>query len=630
MSPIPDILKELNPQQQRAAAHLNGPALVVAGPGSGKTRVLTHRVANLIQNHNISPFQILAITFTNKASGEMKERIFELLGSKQSRPAVGTFHSMCARWLRVDGMQTGLDRNFIIYDESDSEQALKQVIKTLNLPEKFTPSSAKYAISSAKNALVSAADYPKYAHGFFQEQVAKVYPLYQKLLVQNHALDFDDLLFYMVDLLVEQPKILKKYQEKYSHILIDEYQDTNQAQYILSKLLAQAHQNLFVVGDVAQAIYSWRGADYRNLNNLKKDFPKLITYELEQNYRSTVSIISAAKEVIKNNRHHLKLNLWTSNPQGEKVTLYTAADEKDEAGYIIKQLEKDNDWNAAVLYRTNAQSRALEETFMRAGVPYRLVGGLKFYERQEIKDILAYLTLLINPNDSVAKERILGIGKRRAVKFEQELALGRNNFNDNSPLELIDEVVRAVDYFNYLDKGTPESQTKIENVKELRSVATNFDNLGDFLENVALVQDTHFPSQDAPPNHNEVILTTLHSAKGLEFNHVFIVGMEESLLPHSRSLSNPDQLEEERRLCYVGMTRAKKRLHLTHAFKRLYFGSIQCNLISRFASEIPRELLEERSDYHPTNNSLTESNSSNLGNDDPISQILSRDYWGLE
>lgn len=622
-----DILSSLNRQQQQAAAHFEGPALVVAGPGSGKTRVLTHRVVNLIQNHGIPAYNILAITFTNKAAGEMKERINQLLTNRESiRPAVGTFHAMCAKWLRIDGKEIGLPEDFVIYDEKDSEQALKQVIKTLNLPEKITPSGVGYAISSAKNALVSAADYPKYAHGFFQEQVAKVYPLYQKLLAQNHALDFDDLLFKSVLLMVEAKNIREKYQQRYQYILVDEYQDTNQAQYILSKLLTQQHKNLFAVGDVAQAIYSWRGADYRNINNLKKDFPELITYQLEQNYRSTVNIISAAKEVIKNNRHHVKLDLWTNNPNGEKVIVYTANDEKEEASYIINQIEKGKDWDAAVLYRTNAQSRALEEAFMKAGLPYRLVGGLKFYQRQEIKDILAYLILIINPNDSVAKERILGIGKRRATQFELARQSNRFNTSEKTPLELIDAVVSAVNYFDYLDKGTPESQARIENVKELKSVATDFANLSDFLENVALVQDTHFPDQEEnSPKQKEVILTTLHSAKGLEFNHVFMVGMEESLLPHSRSINEPDQLEEERRLCYVGMTRAKKRLHLTHAVKRLYFGSIQYNLLSRFIGEIPKELVEEQG--------VKEESTSNIKkvlDDDPISQILSRDYWGLD
>jgi len=621
-------LSSLNPQQQKAAQHTDGPALVIAGPGSGKTRVLTHRVAFLIQEHRVQPQSILAITFTNKAAGEMRTRISDLLRDIKVKPSIGTFHATCARWLRINGREIGIPNTFVIYDENDSKRALKQVLEKLGIAkDKIDPGYAKYTISHAKNSLISAAEYPKYAYGFRQELVAKIYPEYQRLLVKNNALDFDDLLFKTIQLFTERPKVLQQYQQRLQYILVDEYQDTNQAQYVLGKLLANQHKNIFVVGDMAQAIYSWRGADYRNITNFKKDYPQAVTYNLEQNYRSTLNIIQAAKEVIKNNRSHLQLNLWTTNPKGEKIAIYQASDERDEARYIIDYLENpNNSWEAAVLYRTNAQSRTLEEAFMKAGVPYRLLGGTKFYERKEIKDMLAYLALIQNPSDSVARERILSIGKRRAIKFDQAVASKKLD-KTNHPLEIIDEIIKATGYLEYLDKGTSESDARIENVKELRSVAAGFDNLIDFLENVALVQDNHFPLISLQQRTEEVILTTLHSAKGLEFKTVFMVGMEENLLPHSRAIEDPSQLEEERRLCYVGMTRAKEKLHLVYTAKRLYFGSQQYNKASRFIGEIPKELAEFTTSPLISQTIQYRNLKSLRWDDDPLEAMLTRDEW---
>jgi len=617
------VLKDLNPQQVEAVKATEGPVLVVAGPGSGKTRVLTHRVAYLILEKKVNPENILAVTFTNKAANEMKTRIAKLLNGYIVRQTatnnltmkqfnnvvwIGTFHATCAKILRKDGHHLGIPPSFVIYDESDSKTAIKKVLKDGNFDKNLKPGAVLWAIESAKHELLSEEDYPQYAYGSFQEAVAEIYPAYQKLLAKNKALDFGDLIFKTVQLFENCPEVLEKYQERFKYVLVDEYQDTNHAQYVLTKLLADKHKNICVVGDINQAIYSWRGATFRNLLQFERDYPKVRVFRLEQNYRSTPTIIKAAKHIIRHNTNHLALNLFTKNREQGPIKVYEAFDEGDESHYIINRIldtkpataegaeefaeaqKKYSDF--AVLYRTNAQSRVLEEAFLHSGVPYKIVGGIKFYDRKEIKDILSFLRLVQNPMDTVSLDRIEKLGKRKAQFFLGEIL---PQLSQRMPtLDLLDIILQRTGYIRELEqRGTEEDLARIENIKELRSVATKFDNLFDFLENVALVQQEHLPNHPAKNEKaNAVTLMTLHAAKGLEFPCVFIVGMEEGLLPHSRSLYDQNELEEERRLCYVGITRAMRELHLTYASSRLYFGSRQQNPVSRFILDIPEELIE--------------------------------------
>lgn len=618
------ILEDLNPAQRKAVLHKKGPALVVAGPGSGKTRVLTHRAAYLIRERGIRPENVLLVTFTNKAAGEMKGRISKLLSSTTSYnklsqittslppnplPWSGTFHATCARILRREGYQLGISPNYAIYDTSDSKTAIKQALKELSLlPNRFSPAAVLITISRAKDELLDEYEFAKYAYGLFQEGVAKVYFHYQKILRKNDALDFADLIMKTVLLFRESPQVLEKYQRQFVHILVDEYQDTNHAQYTLTKLLAAAHKEIFIVGDMSQAIYSFRGADFRNILNFEKDYPEAKIYNLEQNYRSTKTILLAAREVIKSNQTHIPLNLWTKNDQGTPIKLYKAMNEKDEAFHVVKEVTDNarrslggggsNLNRFAVLYRTNAQSRAIEEVFLRSGVPYKLIGGIKFYERKEIKDVLSYLRLIQNPKDSISLERVKKLGQVRFRKFQVlQNRYDREKISTSTTPRILEEILERTGYLEYLDNGTEEGLTRVENVKELRSVAAEFPDLPSFLENVALVQNEYLPSGQAKAvseSKEAVTLMTLHAAKGLEFPTVFIVGMEEGLFPHSRSLVNLMELEEERRLCYVGMTRAMRELHLTFSQRRLYFGARQANIPSRFLSEIPEDLLEAR------------------------------------
>ena len=604
----------LNPQQIKAVKHYTGHALVVAGPGSGKTRVLTQRVAYLIQNQKILPEKILCVTFTNKASNEMKNRVDTLLKTRDALYWCGTFHSICVRILKKDGRNNGISPNFLIYDTDDSEAIIKHLIKDLNLdPKKINPKAVFETISSAKNELVPHQEYHKFARGIFQKTVAQIYPLYQKMLTNNNALDFDDLLFETVNLLRASPETLVKYQDQFQFVMVDEYQDTNKAQYQITKLLSQRNQNLYVVGDMSQAIYSFRGADYRNILNFKNDYPKVNIYHLEQNYRSTQNILEAAKSVIKNNTSHIPLDLWTNKGSGELPCYYTAESEKDEARFICKEINgagrayKD----FAVLYRTNAQSRSLEEAFIKSNIPYRIYGGLKFYARKEIKDVVAFLRVIHNPKDSVSWERIInvppkGIGdkskemlKNGGWDLDEIIAKTKLPFDkwveeapEKSTLELMNSVLETTQYLEYLNDGSEESQYRIENIKELRSVASEFVNLEEFLENVALIESSDKPARKNQPKQDFVSLMTIHSAKGLEFPVVFIVGMEEGLFPHSQSLGEMSELEEERRLCYVAITRAMEKLYLSNAGLRMYFGNIQANPPSRFLTEIPKNLLK--------------------------------------
>lgn len=589
-----NLLKDLNPAQQKAVLHTEGPVLILAGAGSGKTRVLTYRVAYLIRNKGVDPQNILMVTFTNKAAEEMKQRIRKLLNSPL--PFAGTFHSLCARVLRRFGGYLNISSNYLIYDESDSLRLVKKAMKQLDISEKkFNPQTIAHLISDAKNELIDALEYPQYAQGYWQKTVAQVYLKYQQLLQKYQALDFDDLLLQTVRLFQKEKPVLENYQNRFQYVLVDEYQDTNLAQYELTRLLAKRWNNLCVVGDCSQSIYLWRGANFRNVLNFKNDFPNLFTFRLEQNYRSTQKILDAATNVIKKNTGHPILALWTKNQTGAPIKIYEAKDERDEVRFIIEAISEENWGQTAVFYRTNAQSRVVEEACLRAGLPYVLVGGTKFYERQEIKDILAYLRVLVNPQDGVSLERIEKIGKKRLARF-QELIVQKNFAKDRTTVEIIDEILEVTGYLELFDPHDESDLYRLENIKELRSVALEFDDLARFLENVALIQHESLP-QDSPRlkkenKKNAVSLMTMHAAKGLEFETVFMIGLEEGLFPHSRSMLDKEELEEERRLCYVGMTRAKKNLYLTFARRRLYFGRRVQNPISRFLLDIPQGLLE--------------------------------------
>lgn len=593
------MLNDLNPAQKEAVLHPKGPLLILAGAGSGKTRALTYRAAYLLSELKVPPERILLTTFTNKAAHEMQERLKNLTGLKL--PFAGTFHSLCARILRRHGGEIGIAPSYLIYDVKDQLEALKVVYRELNIdPKETRPQSVLYSIEGAKQELIGPAEYASFARGPHQQTIAKAYRAYQNLLREYSALDFNDLLFEAVRLFTDVPQVRETYEEQFLHVLVDEYQDTNKAQYQLTKYFGSKHRNICVVGDASQAIYSWRGADYRNLSLLEQDFPDLTTIKLEQNYRSTQTILDAAYGVIAHNKLHPILSLWTEAPAGDKVAVYEAENEYAEAKYILQEIsayqaETGAEINQnAVLYRTNAQSRVLEEAFMRAGVPYVLVGGVKFYERREVKDVLAYMRLSYNRRDQVSQTRIEKLGKRRMLKYSlwlEEADLTK------SPREILDQILAVTDYLSKFDEKDPEEAMRIENVKELRSVAEGFSTLGEFLENVALVeQDTKSAGYVTPeggaktPPTKAVVFMTLHASKGLEFDQVFMVGMEEGLFPHSRSLLEAAELEEERRLCYVGMTRARKKLHLTYAKNRLYFGSRTQNMVSRFVGEVPVEL----------------------------------------
>lgn len=618
-----NFLSDLNPIQQKAVQAIEGPTLILAGAGSGKTRVLTYKVAFLISEKKITPENILTVTFTNKASGEMKERILKLLSVNSepitNNPLMGTFHSICAKILRREGHNIGLSPGFSIYDENDALDAVKQAMANLNIATKqVNPGAVRHTISGAKNELISELEYPQYARGFFQENAARIYIEYQKILRENQALDFDDLLLKTIQLFQSIPQVLTRYQIQFQYILVDEYQDTNAAQYQLIKMLAARNRNICVVGDASQAIYGFRGADFRNIVNFQKDYPEAKVFNLEQNYRSTQIILDAAQSVISQNKLHPILKLWTDKKEGPKISIYEARSEVDEANFILEEIVNSSQFmvhsketkketvnseritnnqvalsDFAILYRTNAQSRAFEEAFLKNGIPYRLIGGIQFYERKEIKDVLAYLRLVANPKDSVSVKRIEKIGKTRAKKFYELVLDSKQN-----TLEILDQILRVTEYFEYLDDGTEVGKSRIENVKELRSVAELFPDIVQFLENVALIQDKQMPEASLDPDKNEAVtLMTIHAAKGLEFDVVFLVGLEEGLFPHSRSILDPSQMEEERRLAYVGITRSKHRLYLTYARSRLYFGTRSNNLVSRFLAAIPQNLIEQGSDY---------------------------------
>lgn len=595
------ILLDLNPTQQEAVAYTGGPLLILAGAGSGKTRVLTHRVAWFIAEKKARPDNILLLTFTNKAANEMTKRVIRL--AKVAPSFSGTFHSFCARILRVSGEEIEIPGNFLIFDESDQKDAIKEVLEQLNLPkDNYHPAYIAAQISNAKNQMLTPLAYGEIAKGERQEKIFKIYLEYEKLLKKIGALDFDDLLLKAVELLDAKPKTLTKWQNKLTHILVDEWQDTNKIQYKLTRLMVGKRKNLTAVGDASQSIYSWRGADYRNINHLMRDYPGLKIINLEQNYRSTQNILSAANSVITKNTSHPILKLWTNKRKGEKIRIYRARSGLDEAGFVINEVGSLSKKNTkpeeiAILYRTNAQSRVLEEALLHAGIPYTLVGGIRFYSRAEVKDVLAYIKFLVNSKDNVSEKRLLKIGKRRYEKFI-DFSNGIKKPEEKTSLELMDSVLESTGYLDKYQRETEENYARLENIKELRSVAAEFPNIHEFLESVALVEAAQTSkgisrlSTRHKPKKGSVTLMTLHAAKGLEFATIFIVGMEEGLFPHSRSLFDVDQLEEERRLAYVGMTRAKKLLYLTFANRRLYFGQRSSNPPSRFIIDIPENLLE--------------------------------------
>lgn len=631
---------ELNPAQREAVCHTEGPLLILAGAGSGKTRVLTYRIAYLLKN-GVDPHRILAVTFTNKAAEEMKERVSNLIGPEAGRIWLATFHATCGRILRQDGEAIGLDRNFVIYDAQDQLIVVREVLRELNLSEtNFNPRAVLATISKAKNELVEPAEYAAAAADFWAGVVKKVYPLYQRKLVDSRAVDFDDLIRLTIRLFRENPAVLAKYQERFKYIMIDEYQDTNHAQYTLVHLLAQKYRNLCVVGDDDQSIYGFRNADIRNILDFERDYPEVKVVKLEQNYRSTQSILKVANEVIKNNQARKRKTLWTENEEGEPVTILKAADEREEAWLVtgtLEELVRTEGWkysDFAFLYRTNAQSRVFEEVLIQKGLPYQVVGGLRFYDRKEIRDLLSYLKLVYNPNDRISLRRVINIPKRgigetsveRFFAFADEQGLNMleafqrvgeaTTLNSRAHKALaafyqfLEEMLclretvpvsvltqRVMERSGYLEslrrEGTVEAESRLENLNEFLSITVQFEkesddqSLGAFLETVALVADVDQYQQ----GQEGITLMTIHSAKGLEFPVVFLVGLEEGIFPHSRSLLDEAELEEERRLCYVGMTRARQRLYLSYAVMRTLYGNTQYQIPSRFLQEIPPSLL---------------------------------------
>lgn len=601
------ILNKLNKEQNEAVVHTEGPAIILAGAGSGKTRVLVHKVLYLIVEKKINPQNILMVTFSNKAAGEMKERIKALLHSfpldTTGEPTVATFHSLCARILRRSGVKIGIPHNFVIYDTTDQLDTIKDCYEKLELSIKdVRPRAALSAVSSAKNQMITEEQYAKFARGYIQERVAKIYPLYQNLLAERNALDFDDLLNKTIDLLKKSSETLEFYQDLFRYVLVDEYQDTNVSQYRLTKYLAGKHNNICIVGDFSQSIYSFRGADYRNLEKFRTDFPGSKVFKLSQNYRSTQTILDAAHAIISNNNSHPVLKLWTDNKEGDEISIYQAENEHKEAEYIVRMINNKKQYdpdfklsNVAVLYRMNAQSRTIEEIFLHFGIPYKLVGGVRFYDRKEVKDVLSYISYLSNQQDAAALKRIKKLGKRRFGEFE----FYRQEFNEanygeeKDTISIIDEVLKRSGYLERYDTEDSEDRARLENIKELRSVAIEFPDLIQFLENVALVEQEYMPDgQKLMENDDAVTLMTMHAAKGLEFKMVFIVGLEEGVFPHAQSLFDFGDLEEERRLCYVGVTRAKEHLYLTYAKQRVIFGQRNTATPSRFIFELPEEVLE--------------------------------------
>lgn len=586
-------LDELNEQQKKAALHHGSPLLILAGAGSGKTKTLTYKAAHLLHQGVVTPEQLLLVTFTNKAAGEMKERVRNVAGTYL--PNVGTFHSLSARILRKHGARGAGGHDFVIYDDGDQEDLVKQIQGELSQdPKRFKPRAILSMISSAKQEMVNPESYQNMARGPFQEAAAGVYTKYNKYLKQYNAVDFDDLLLLTVELLQKDAGVRAGYQAQFRAVFVDEYQDTNTTQYLLTKLLAEQAE-LTVVGDASQSIYRWRGADYRNMTKLKSDYPNLTEIRLERNYRSTQNILDAAGGVIGHNKNHPILALWTESGPGEKIGLIEAYSGSDEASRIVELMQKEHNqgraWSEfALLYRTNAQSRMIEEALIRNGIPYILVGGTKFYERKEIKDLIAYLRCLLNPEDKVSYTRAEKAGKRRLAMV---LALREKaDLLSTRPAEILGMVLESSKYLDQFDAEVEEDLSRIENIRELQVVAEEFTTLPELLENVALVQAEYYAGEKGKDKTNAVTLMTLHAAKGLEYPVVFLVGMEEGLFPHSRSLMDLEEMEEERRLAYVGITRAKELLYLSYAKQRTVWGNTGFQTKSRFIDEIDPNLIQ--------------------------------------
>lgn len=578
------VFNDLNAQQKEAVFYSTGPSIILAGAGSGKTRVLTSKVLQFIGNE-VNPENILMVTFTNKAAQEMKDRVKKKLGF------IGTFHSFCVKVLRRDGFQNGLDPNFVIYDAADQESVIKDILKSIDSEKKLTPSFVLAKISQAKDQLIKPAQYRKLFTDRSSEIIGHIYEKYQKILDKNHAVDFDDLLFKTAELFLEHRDILEKYQKQFTHILVDEFQDTNYAQYVLTKLLGQGSNNLTVVGDFSQSIYSWRGAEIRNLEKLKNDFSNVKTFYLEQNYRSTQKILDFAYDVISKNHTHPILKVFTEKLGGDEVDVHQLHNEQYEALFIAdeaKRLVRNNgdDYNSiAVLYRINAQSRVIEEAFLHVGVPYVLIGGTRFYERREIKDILSYLRLVVNPDEEVSLKRVLKIGKKRFENFREIHSELKGRVYEIDTVDIVDKILDKTRYIELFKQDLEDDLDRLENIKELRSVAINYPKLHDFLEQVALVESEYSENEKKQKGKAGVYMMTLHQAKGLEFPYVFITGVEDGILPHSRSFYDLHNMEEERRLFYVGITRAREKLYITHTEKRFFFGRRTQSQISRFLED---------------------------------------------
>lgn len=592
-------LSSLNKEQTAAVTFDKGHLLVMAGAGSGKTRVLTFRAAWLMSEKQIPGGSILLLTFTNKAAAEMKERIGAL--TRDMPYFAGTFHSFSVRLLRMDGRAIGVDPNFVIYDTNDQKEAIRDIMETLNIStDSYNPNAIMAMINEAKNQMISAAAFGEFVRGEVQEKAHQVYVEYEKYLERAQALDFDDLLIKSVKLLSQNEEVRQKWNRRLSHIFVDEWQDTNKVQYQLTRLLVGDSGVITAVGDASQSIYSWRGADYKNINYIKDDYTNLKVLELTQNYRSTENILLAANSVISRNTSHPILSLWTENGTGERIKLYKAENGLLEASYVAQKVQSlvrtgYSYQDIAVLYRTNAQSRVIEEAFLHDGIPYTLVGGTRFYDRAEVKDVLCYMRLYQNPADRVSALRAEKIGKRRLEKFN-EAKEEMQQKEKITTLEILDTIIARTGYLEKYARETEENMNRLDNIKELRSVASEFPELAQFLENVALVEAEE-NSQGEKTTGPQVTLMTLHASKGLEFPVVFLIGMEEGLFPHSRALWDTTQLEEERRLAYVGFTRAKEILYLTYADRRLYFGQRVTNPPSRFLLDIPEKIIDSSENF---------------------------------
>ncbi len=613
------IFDGLNAAQAEAVRATEGPVLILAGAGSGKTKCLTHRLAYVVTEKKAELNQILAITFTNKAAGELATRILDILGItvhhgkttqfqiRRYLPWVGTFHSICVRLLRNEATELGLSPTFTILDSDDTISLIKQICKKKNLdPKQYSAQAIRSIISNAKNELMTPDEFEPFAQGHFQEIAHEVYVEYQKELGKLSALDFDDLIFTTVRLLEKHPHIAKKYQQQFKYVMVDEYQDTNKAQYKLTRLLTNPQtNNLCVVGDDFQSIYGWRGANFHNILNFNRDFPNTTVVKLEQNYRSTQTIIDGAADIIAKVKRRSDKKIWTENTGGAPITVYEANNAYAEADFIVTESRSlramGSSWSdVAILYRTNAQSRVIEEVLLAEGVPYRLVGALRFYERKEVKDILAYLRYLRNENDTHSLARIVNVpprgigpktfekGGEKVQQFLSEMQLLREFVSQNTPTASLERLLQVTRYKEFLNDGTPEGEARMENVEELQNLSAEFETVEDFLEHVALVSDV----DNFDPNADAVTLMTLHSSKGLEFTTVFLTGLEEGLFPHMRALEDDSEMDEERRLCYVGMTRARKRLYLTWARTRMIHGGMTSTVPSRFLSEIRPGLVD--------------------------------------